>query len=271
MSHATITKIPGIPTFRRIKPNLLGRDFLVADVHGCFTLLQRLLDSVGFDETRDRLFIVGDLVDRGPESHKALEWISKPWVYCVRGNHDQMLIDAFDGHYDEEHYIKSGGKWYLDMLKNDPEQAEEFSQVFNGLPFALELERADGRKIGIIHAECVTHKWSRLVDILESDSDPKMFHSAAYASIWCRDRYDHRDTVPVEDIDQIFVGHYSVFSPLTLGNTIYCDTGAVFNDGKMTVFDIDTQEQWSLSRKELRSIMLAEQAKAATDAYSPTR
>lgn len=255
--------------FRRIGVNKVGRDFLVADIHGCFSLLQKLLDSVGFDETKDRLFIIGDLVDRGPESHKALEWIYKPWVFCVRGNHDQMLIDAFDGNIDEEHYLESGGKWYLDMIRFDRELAREFSQVFNGLPIALELERPDGRKFGLVHADCIAHKWSRLVEVLEADDDPRMFHSAAYGSIWSRERYQYGDVTPIEEIDLVFVGHNPVDDTMTLGNTIYCDTGAVFGDGKMSLFDIDTQQKWTMSRRELRSILLAEQAKAATELANP--
>ena len=53
----------------RFAQNTVGRDFAVGDIHGCFTELQRGLDAIGFDPSTDRLFSVGDLVDRGPESH----------------------------------------------------------------------------------------------------------------------------------------------------------------------------------------------------------
>ena len=53
----------------RFAQNIAGRDFAVGDIHGCFTELQRGLDAIGFNPNTDRLFSVGDLVDRGPESH----------------------------------------------------------------------------------------------------------------------------------------------------------------------------------------------------------
>ena len=59
----------------RIDPNPAGRDFVAGDVHGEFPTLERLLDQVGFETSRDRLFALGDLVDRGPDSAAALDWI----------------------------------------------------------------------------------------------------------------------------------------------------------------------------------------------------
>jgi serine/threonine protein phosphatase 1 len=51
--------------------NTAGRDLIVGDIHGCFARLQVALDELGFDPERDRLFSVGDLVDRGPDSEVA--------------------------------------------------------------------------------------------------------------------------------------------------------------------------------------------------------
>lgn len=65
--------------------NKTGTDYVVGDIHGCFSLLQAKLDEIGFDPTKDRLFSVGDLVDRGTESDKVLEWLSKPWFHAVCG------------------------------------------------------------------------------------------------------------------------------------------------------------------------------------------
>ena len=58
--------------------NALGRDFAVGDIHGSFSALQTALDTIEFNSEVDRLFSVGDLVDRGPESHHVLEWLDKP-------------------------------------------------------------------------------------------------------------------------------------------------------------------------------------------------
>ena len=52
----------------RFGQNPDGRDYVVGDIHGMFHHLEVLLNDIGFDEDCDRLFSVGDLVDRGPHS-----------------------------------------------------------------------------------------------------------------------------------------------------------------------------------------------------------
>ncbi len=70
--------------------NLQGRDFIVGDLHGHPDVLYQLMDQVGFDVDTDRLFSVGDLVDRGPNSAAALDLLDAPWFYPVLGNHDAI-------------------------------------------------------------------------------------------------------------------------------------------------------------------------------------
>ena len=60
---------------RTVALNRLGRDLVVGGVHGCFRTLERALVHLGFDARRDRFFGVGDLVDRGPHSIEAADWL----------------------------------------------------------------------------------------------------------------------------------------------------------------------------------------------------
>ena len=87
----------------------MGRDLIVGDVHGCFTKLRASLDAVGFNLERDRLFSVGDLVDRGPESDRALEWLAQPWFHAISGNHEDMAIRWPLGFMFAGHYVSNGG------------------------------------------------------------------------------------------------------------------------------------------------------------------
>ena len=53
------------PLVKHFPLNDLGRDFIIGDLHGHWSVLERLLEEVSFDKAKDRLFSVGDLVDRG--------------------------------------------------------------------------------------------------------------------------------------------------------------------------------------------------------------
>ena len=54
--------------YKLVKANKVGRDFVVGDVHGMFDRVAQALTKVQFNPSRDRLFSVGDLIDRGPQS-----------------------------------------------------------------------------------------------------------------------------------------------------------------------------------------------------------
>ena len=75
--------------------------YAISDIHGCPKTFKHALTSIGFNK-EDELFLLGDYIDRGPDSLGVLEHI---WrleadgcnVICLRGNHEQMLIDHMAG------------------------------------------------------------------------------------------------------------------------------------------------------------------------------
>jgi bis(5'-nucleosyl)-tetraphosphatase (symmetrical) len=68
--------------------------YWVGDIQGCDEPLGRLLDQVGFSASRDRLYVLGDLVNRGPDSLAVLRRLQSMGesVQCVLGNHDLHLL-----------------------------------------------------------------------------------------------------------------------------------------------------------------------------------
>ena len=73
--------------------------WLVGDVQGCDDALARLLAEIGFSPSRDHLHLLGDLVNRGPQSLAVLRRLRglEGSVSCLLGNHDLHLLAVAHG------------------------------------------------------------------------------------------------------------------------------------------------------------------------------
>ena len=229
---------PGRITARYAR-NESGRDFVVGDIHGMFPHLRSLLEEIEFDPAADRLFSVGDLIDRGPESGAALEWLGHAWFHACRGNHEQFAIDSVDPAQYDLWVNYNGGAWWLDL---DEAAQARFREAFANLPLALEVETASG-VVGIVHADVpplVT--WSRFMELLQAcDRD------AALYALWSRNRIQGNGArLPVRGgVERVYCGHTPTRAPVRLDNVHYIDTGAVYVLGAtatLTMVQIHPQE-----------------------------
>jgi len=206
----------------RFPLNTEGRDFVVGDIHGMFSHLSTLLEELEFDAGRDRLFSVGDLVDRGPESGAALEWLAHPWFHACRGNHEQFVIDSENGK-DLEFWVRyNGGEWWLDL---DTTEQARFRRAFDNLPLALEVETHSGW-VGIVHADVPADvTWDEFVELLEGG----VAEASVYA-LYSRGRVHGQ--VPAEPVagkvERVYCGHTPVREPVTVANVHFIDTAAVY-------------------------------------------
>lgn len=73
---------------------LAGRRIFFGDVHGHYDGLMRLCEAIA-PSSQDRLYFLGDLIDRGPKSRHVVEFVKQSGHVSLLGNHEQLLLDAF--------------------------------------------------------------------------------------------------------------------------------------------------------------------------------
>lgn len=228
--------------------NTSGRDFVVGDIHGNFELLNSLLKKIDFNKRLDRIFSVGDLIDRGPDSIAVIDMLLEPWFYAVRGNHEQMLIDCISGYGDIARHTRNGGAWLYQLPSVT--QKKLFS-VLQSLPLMIEIELSDGRKIGVLHAETPlpddNDTWQSAKDAISGRFGDAIQRLALGKALYARSKIETESASVIQGIDQIYVGHSTVTSVTDLGNVTYIDTGCSFDDGALTIVELSTQVVISVS------------------------
>lgn len=143
--------------------------FITSDVHGRYTELKAELDKLGFDETLDTLVVCGDLLDRGKENVKCLQYVnSLPNKVLIKGNHEYNLEKCLLSHrfdYADKHngtldtileiakYVS--GRKYLNAYDREiylyANQYLELSQYLNSLKDYFEFTGIDGNTYVCCH------------------------------------------------------------------------------------------------------------------------
>lgn len=224
----------GLPRFAR---NELGRDYAVGDIHGCFSDLTHGLEAIGFDQKADRLFSVGDLVDREPESAQVLQWLDKPWFHAICGNHDFMTWRSALGiPYREVDHLAHGGAWLQDVSGAERSQ---LGRRMRALPLALEVETSLGL-VGLVHADCPFDDWREMQAVSWAGIDPT--DAIAECCLWSIERYQRQYSGPVKNVRAVVHGHMVVRYVKALGNVYFIDTGGWKPGGCFSFLDLKTLE-----------------------------
>lgn len=122
------------------------RILAISDIHGCFNTFKHLLNQVDLQKT-DQLYLLGDYIDRGLYSKEVLDYIlylqgQDYNLYCLRGNHEQMMLNALTDPEKERLWRLNGGNTTLNsfgafMPRDIPVQYYQFVQ---NLPFFYETK-----------------------------------------------------------------------------------------------------------------------------------
>lgn len=238
--------------YRRIPANTTGgKDYVVGDIHGTLERLKTDLVDLGFNPLKDRLFSVGDLVDRGPDSAGVVALLKEPWFFAIKGNHEDMAIRWFDRKpgadscempiegwdMDAPGYARNGGMWFIQL--DEPAQLQIINSIRH-LPLALELETSEGL-LGIIHAEVIYDDWTRMKEMFDSyvpGKYSKAFKTAERVAMWERDKVeDLRTFEAIKGIDAVVCGHTPMKDPRILDNQMYIDTMGWREYGRFTILE----------------------------------
>ncbi|MEG3435672.1 metallophosphoesterase family protein [Pannus brasiliensis CCIBt3594] len=169
------------------------RRLIIGDVHGHFDTLMRLLDKIAPRES-DRLYFLGDLIDRGEKSKEVVDFVIENDHSCILGNHEHMLLKAIGEEEVSEHWLQnwlhSGGAETL--IGYDNQIPEEHLAWFKALPNYLDLG-----DIWLVHAGVDPR-----VPIQQQTSDQ---------FCWIRDRF-HAITKPYFPDKLMITGHTVTFT-----------------------------------------------------------
>jgi bis(5'-nucleosyl)-tetraphosphatase (symmetrical) len=163
--------------------------YAIGDLQGCLEPLQRLLDEIAFDPARDRLWFVGDLVNRGPDSLGCLRFVKGlgPTAVTVLGNHDLHLLCVAEGIHGQRKRDTLDGvlaapdrEELLDWLRHRPLMHVEgaFALVHAGLLPDWTVEKARGLA-GEVEIALQGPGWRRFLSVLFGNEPERWSDSLA--------------------------------------------------------------------------------------------
>ena len=226
----------------------MTRHLAIGDIHGCYTALQSLIESIGLRDD-DILITLGDYCNRGPNTAAVLDYLihahSRGILRPLRGNHEIIMLKARHDESELKKWLDVGGTTTL--LSYAP---------FDG----------DAGRLTDIPDSHWRFIENNLLPYYETESH-FFVHANAYPDIALVDqpdfmRYWERfNDPPKHQSGKIMVcGHTSQKSgvPISNGNAICIDTWA-FGSGWLTCLDIDSGKLWqSNERGENREMWLDE-------------
>lgn len=262
---------------KQFEVNRQGRDLIVGDIHGCFKAWQQELKRMKFDPSVDRLFSVGDLIDRGPNPFEVVKFCQENNVHVVLGNHELSFLSMvylMDMGHDlrnyEEAMNSAGHQW---MLAYSRAELEPLVQYFCTLPYIMYVEHPE-LPFFIVHAsitqpitgtaisktkllntpleEPTTSKAAEILRVynglLFSRSNQKLLKSientiettahGMFDSCTVKNMFMN---VPAFDPNKPFAycGHTIFNHPTLINNHLHIDTGAFLSEPEFAIYRTD--------------------------------
>jgi serine/threonine protein phosphatase 1 len=225
------------------------RTLAIGDILGCLAALKTLLDYVA-PAADDRLVLLGDYVDRGPDSRGVLDLViglhARGGVVALRGNHDQMMAEARGAPKGDRHmWLACGGRATLQSYGVESPESSDLKEIPESHWTFLESDCLDWYETEthfFVHANAYPD--------MPLDEQPR------YMLLW------EKLYVPCRHISGkvMICGHTRQpdGKPLNRGATVCIDTGAYEDDGWLSCLDVGTGQFWQANQRgERRDGMLS--------------
>ena len=210
-------------------------NYVTSDIHGCYDQYLRLLQRLDLKED-DRLYILGDLVDRGIGGLEIIKDVmNRKNVVCLRGNHDYyasifLKRFALQDHGAEDERLKDAFRLWLEdggvttlsaFSKLDENEKRSVLSFLDSLPFN-EMIRVNGQQFFLSHTVC---EKAKLLDIEKCDRLDFLIGEPEYEKCYFEDMTIVTGHTPTGLIDPAYTGR------IWKGNRhIAVDCGAVFGN-----------------------------------------
>jgi len=189
----------------------------VGDIHGCPQSMEALLEKLS--DYSDRTFVfVGDYIDRGPDSKRVVDLLidfqKKQECVFMRGNHEQMLLDALD-HGKYNLWLANGGKSTLNSYRASSNMTDlpgEHVEFYRNTKMYYDTENYFFVHAGLSPSNTIEQA-------LEKDDEIQEF-------LWER---SHLKVSETRWEKTLVFGHTPRRQPLKTGNMIGIDTGCVYS------------------------------------------
>ena len=212
--------------------------YAMSDIHGDLKGFEDMLKKINFSD-EDDLFILGDVIDRGPHGIKIIQKImASKNMRMLLGNHEHMMLEAYGYPYDDvacydgdalEIWVDNGGdKTLKEMNKLDIDERTEIVRFLYNLPLEYRIRLKNLKRYALCHAMPIG-VYEKLPKRMKGEKGD------AYFCVWTRELFDDLDKYRIEGIDGVIFGH----TPTANIQGLSKSTGKMrmFDDGYFKLID----------------------------------